>query len=539
MVDLCSSAVGTYTITNTIAASGGCAAVIATTSLTINPIANGTFSYAGITFCSGGSNPSPTFSGGGVGGIFTSTGGIVLDSITGVVDLTLSTAGTYIVTNLPASIGGCTAVSDTAIIIIAPVPIATFSYIGSPYCQNASNPLPTFSGGGVAGVFSSSVGIVIDSITGLVDLVNSLPGTYTVTNTIAANGACSGASFSSTITIISSPIANFSYIGTPYCVGSSNPSPTFSGGGIAGHFTSTPGLVLDSITGIVDVASSIPGTYTVTNTVSVAGCSPVVFTSVINISPVTANAGVDLTFICGTPTVTLDGSLSSSGVNIVYLWTTANGQIVSGATTTAPIADSAGTYIITVTDTAGNCSASDTVVVSGAPGPLASFTANPTAGSPPLTVNFTNTSIGGNSFIWTFGTGDSSLVNSPNYIYTNSGTYSVVLTVHDTAGCNDTASFSIFVYDSYSLVVGNVFTPNDDGFNDLFMINCSGVQTIEGDIYDRWGVKVFTFHAPKEGWDGRTITGQNALPGTYYYIVKTIDFEGKEHEDKGFFVLIR
>ena len=40
-------------------------------------------------------------------------------------------------------------------VTITALPVATFSYTGSPYCQNAANPSPTFSGGGAAGSFSS------------------------------------------------------------------------------------------------------------------------------------------------------------------------------------------------------------------------------------------------------------------------------------------------------------------------------------------------------------------------------------------------
>ena len=48
----------------------------------------------------------------------------------------------------------CSSNSDKFYYITA-LPVATFSYTGSPYCQNAANPSPTFSGGGVAGTFSS------------------------------------------------------------------------------------------------------------------------------------------------------------------------------------------------------------------------------------------------------------------------------------------------------------------------------------------------------------------------------------------------
>mgnify|MGYP006282858859 CR=1 FL=1 len=93
--------------------------------------------------------------------------------------------------------------TDAVLLTVTPVPVATFSYAGSPYCPNESNPLPTFSGGGVAGTFSSTAGLVfVSTATGEIDLAASTPGTYTVTNTIAPAGGCGEVTATSPITII-------------------------------------------------------------------------------------------------------------------------------------------------------------------------------------------------------------------------------------------------------------------------------------------------------------------------------------------------
>ena len=89
-------------------------------------------------------------------------------------------------------------------VTVTPLPVATFTYSGTPYCQDAANPSPTFSGGGVAGTFSSTPGLVfVSTATGQVDLAASTPGNYTVTNTIAASGGCGIVTATSPITIIS------------------------------------------------------------------------------------------------------------------------------------------------------------------------------------------------------------------------------------------------------------------------------------------------------------------------------------------------
>jgi PKD repeat protein len=62
--------------------------------------------------------------------------------------------------------------------------------------------------------------------------------------------------------------------------------------------------------------------------------------------------------------------------------------------------------------------------------PTASFTASPTSGNAPLTVNFTNTSNGDPtpSYVWDFGDGQTSTATSPSHIYTSQGSYIVKLT---------------------------------------------------------------------------------------------------------------
>jgi hypothetical protein len=112
-----------------------------------------------------------------------------------------ATSGTLSVT----ATNSCgTSPARTVDITVNPVPIATFSYTGTPYCPNASNPSPTFSGGGVAGTFSSTAGLVfVSASTGQVNISASTPGTYTVTNTIAAAGGCGVVTATGPITIIS------------------------------------------------------------------------------------------------------------------------------------------------------------------------------------------------------------------------------------------------------------------------------------------------------------------------------------------------
>jgi len=71
----------------------------------------------------------------------------------------------------------------------------------------------------------------------------------------------------------------------------------------------------------------------------------------------------------------------------------------------------------------------------------AQFT-TPSTGCAPYTASFTNTSLGGLTFKWLFGDGDSTITNSSStvitHLYKNIGSYSVVLSVTDSTTCNIT-----------------------------------------------------------------------------------------------------
>jgi PKD repeat protein len=459
-INLASSTAGTYTVTNTVAASGGCAAVTATSTVTITTPAVATFSYTGTPYCKTAANPSPTFSGGGVAGTFSSTTGLVFVSTsTGQINLASSTAGTYTVTNTIAAAGGCAAVTATSTVTIAAPAVATFSYTGTPYCKTAANPSPTFSGGGVAGTFSSTTGLVFVSIsTGQIDLANSTAGTYTVTNTIAASGGCAAVTATSTVTITNPAVATFSYTGTPYCKTASNPSPTFSGGGVAGTFSSTTGLVFVSTsTGQINLASSTAGTYTVTNTIAASGgCAAITATSTIVINAIPTVNVPSNTAVCNGANVAAT-SFSSSPAGGTYTWTNSNTAIglaangtgnIAGFTavnsTTSPI-----TATITVTAAVNGCNSAPTsYIITVNPQPTSTFTQSANQCLNGNSFNFTNTGSTG-TYSWTFagGTPGTSTSNNPTGItFGSAGTHTITHMVTGAGGCNTTTTSTITVY---------------------------------------------------------------------------------------------
>lgn len=76
----------------------------------------------------------------------------------------------------------------------------------------------------------------------------------------------------------------------------------------------------------------------------------------------------------------------------------------------------------------------------------------------------------------------------------------------------------------------NVFTPNGDGFNDLFSsLPYRYVKDVDFKVYDRWGLLMFETKNPDIVWDGKnTSTKTMCSDGTYFYVctVNEIRLEG-------------
>jgi gliding motility-associated-like protein len=81
-----------------------------------------------------------------------------------------------------------------------------------------------------------------------------------------------------------------------------------------------------------------------------------------NIAEPTIFAGLDTTLDCNTSFIQLNATVN--GNNLLYQWTTSDGNIVSGADTPRPTVDQAGTYTLMATNTGNGCSAQDSIVVS-------------------------------------------------------------------------------------------------------------------------------------------------------------------------------
>lgn len=272
------------------------------------------------------------------------------------------------------------------------------------------------------------------------------------------------------------------------------------------------------------------GTYTITVTDINNGCEStddVIVTSDLTPPTISINPEVD---ICPGDNITLSASTSGD----IYGWTTTDGNILSGDSILSPVVG-IGDYLITSTDTNNGCVSSANIQIVGVQ-VSAVISASPSDGVAPLDVGLTNVGVADNS-VWLL-PGDSVVTStSTNYIF-EQGSYQVGL-VSIVGTCVDTTWITIVVAGVSDVLVPNVFTPNGDGFNDVFEIQAHNITSLTCVIFNRWGKKVGEFNSVDGFWDGKVNGGGDATDGTYFYILTAKGDDDKEYDLKGTVSLIR
>ena len=276
-----SSTPGSYTVTYTVAASGGCALYTATTSvmITVQPVA--TISYGGSPFCSSSSPGDVTFSG-TTGGTYSSTSGLSINASSGQVTPSSSTPGSYTVTYTVVASGGCALYTATTSVTITAQPAATISYGGSPFCSSSAPGDVTFSGT-TGGAYSSTSGLSINASSGQITPSTSTPGTYTVTYTVAASAGCAQYTTTTSVIISATPAQpSIGAITQPTCTTTTG-SFTITNFNASYNYTFSPTGPAVNGSGVVTAAA---GTYSITATLAL--CTSAALTNItVNPQPAT------------------------------------------------------------------------------------------------------------------------------------------------------------------------------------------------------------------------------------------------------------
>jgi gliding motility-associated-like protein len=129
--------------------------------------------------------------------------------------------------------------------------------------------------------------------------------------------------------------------------------------------------------------------------------------------------------------------------------------------------------------------------------------------------------------------------NSSSTTNTITQTEMVWVQVSNSCGSVTDSIFVNFKLCETELEMPDIFSPNKDGFNDLFLpIRIKKVVSAELQIYNRWGSEIYRNGDVSTGWDG-THNGNKSAEGTYFWIVNYTDLDNVSFTINGYVTLFR
>ncbi len=387
-------------------------------------------------------------------------------SISNDVTATVSIAGTYtlIVTNED---NGCTELATVVVDEDVDLPNADAGQNSSVSCLITDATLDgsgSDSGPNISYVWENSLNeIVGNSAIIVVDEV----GVYTliVTNNDTGCSSTASAEITSSVVLPTADAGNTDLLTCAITQVALDGSGSSSGNNIDYEWLDPSG---NTISTTITATANVPGTYTIIVTDADNGCvseAQVVVDEDVAAPTAFINTGSSTGLDCNVTSTVLDGTGSSPANSLTFLWTTVDGNIISGATTPNPEVDAEGTYLLTVINTINGCTASETIFIDQDITPPVAFINNPdelTCIVVETTLDGTGSSDNGNfSYLWSnpnggIVSGETTLqpmINLP-------GVYTLVVLDGDN-GCETSTNIT---------VIENVDLPNavattDEGFD--------------------------------------------------------------------------
>ncbi len=291
---------------------------------------------------------------------------------------------------------------------------------------------------------------------------------------------------------------------------------------------------------------SAPGIYTVSLTVNTADGSDTEtlldYITVLNAGQTPPNAAFTGTPTTGPPGTAVqfsDASVPGSSLITSWSWTFGDGG-TSTLQNPSHVYATDGSFAVSlsVTTTVGTDTETKPAYIVIVPvAPIAAFSANPTGGFGPLTVTFTDESVAGTrpiaSWAWNFGDGGTATLQNPTHVYDSTGTYTVSLTVSNTAGSDIETKPNLIVVSQapvpptaeFSGTPRSGVVPLPILFTDLSTAGTSPITTRSWDF-----------------GDGSTSTATNpahiyTTPGSYTVVLSVSTAAGTDTESKASYIV--
>jgi gliding motility-associated-like protein len=345
------------------------------------------------------------------------------------------------------------------------------------------------------------------------------------------------------------------------CFGESNAAAIVTGSGVSFIWKDAAGTTVLTTTNSNTGAILSAGQYTVTST-DENGCtgSGIIIISdpaELIISVLESNPSSTYHISCfgandGWAEVTITGGVESNNVfGYDISWLNSAGNTIIGNT----IADnlSAGfSYTVTVND-ANGCEAIATTNLYTEPIEFDAQVTTINYAGPfhgPLNISFIDSTLSAESysFEWIWQDGSIEYVNgvsqSDNQVFIHQfleteldTNYVSVMLINDITGCQDSVEFIIEVQGMPDVV--NVFTPNNDGVNEFFLFSEYAMESVDVQIFNRWGQLVKSWVGSDKSWNGTGIDGKDLPEGVYFYVFVGEGVDGHYYDKKGSVTLLR
>jgi gliding motility-associated-like protein len=346
----------------------------------------------------------------------------------------------------------CKAYSTVIVNLNLAPPVAN---AGTPAIISCLTPVLTLNGNGSSQganytyLWNSQNGNILNGANTTNPQVNQ-SGFYTIQVTDQSNGCTA----TSTVQIIldqntpesnpgPSPTLTCTVLSTPLNGTTSSNGPQFTY-----TWTTSNGAILSGANTLTPVVGA-PGMYQLAVYNSANGClsvdSVLVYQDIVHPQ---AEAGPATTLTCSVVTAGLNGAGSSTGSPFTYLWSTQNGQIISGNTTLTPVVGDPGVYNLLVTNTQNGCTTTDQVTIPEdvtAPSVAAAVNGELTCAVQTLPLSGAGSSLGAQyTYLWTTtGTGQIDAgATTLTPVVSAPGQYTLLVT-NTINGCTSTAPVSV------------------------------------------------------------------------------------------------
>lgn len=258
-------------------------------------------------------------------------------------------------------------------------------------------------------------------------------------------------------------------------------------------------------------------------------------TIIIDEPPLNSFITQDTTICLGDSVNIVASGIGGVGTNYFYLWSTGSTE---SSITVSP--NSTTQYSVQIMDGCNYFKAFDTVEVE-----TIEVIANFIVGGGPFEsgdlISLTNTTINGETYVWTFDSTNVSTEENAEWSYDNDGNYEIQLVAtNEEFGCSDSITKPIKIDPEYALYIPNAFTPDGNEFNQTWNVQAIGIREYGFNllIFDRWGEVVWESKDPEIGWDG-TFKGRSMPIGTYVYKIELTNLRNETKTYDGHINLIR